>query len=322
MGAQDAVAAPLAAARRRGGMMPYYAYRAAESLVRVLPRRTSYWLGDRAADALLLSVPHKFDALQDNLRHVLPDAQPRTMRRVVRRNLRNLTHCWIDVMEMSSRGDQFPSRLDIIDLHNFTDAVARGRGVVVVSMHYGSWEAGLATWNMMGGKMALLAEVIQPPQLFDRVVGSRGKMGVRVIPIDVAAMRGGDPQLARRVGAGAMREVFRMLRSGGVVAMALDRDLIGNGEPIQFFGKPAPIPIGVVDIAVRAGAAIVPAVLVRDGKRVRGLPYPEVDYDPDAPREEEVRRVTRRILALFESVIREHPDQWHVLNSVWSAHPA
>jgi phosphatidylinositol dimannoside acyltransferase len=322
MGAHDAVAAPLPVARRRGSMMPYYAYRAGEGLVRALPRRTCYWLGDRAADVLLLTVPQKFQPLRDNLRHVLPHASPRQLRRVVRRNLRNLTHCWIDVMEMSSRGHEFPSRLDIVDLPNFTDAYERGRGVVVASLHYGSWEAGLAAWNAMGGRMALLAEVLRPPQLFERVVGSRGKLGVQVIPIDVAAMRSGDPEVARRVGAGAMREVFRILRSGGTIAMALDRDLIGNGEPIQFFGKPAPIPVGVVDIAMRTGAAIVPVALFRDDRRVRGVPYPEVDYDPDAPRQEEVRRVTRHILALFETVIREHPDQWHVLEPIWSAEQA
>lgn len=322
MGAQDAVAAPLPVTERRGSMLPYYAYRAAEGLVRVLPHRASYWLGDRCADVLLLSVPRKFDPLQDNLRHVLPNASPRMMRRVVRRNVRNLTHGWIDIMEMSSRGHEFPARLDIIDLHNFTDARERGRGVVVVSLHYGSWEVGLAAWNVMGGNLALFAEVLQPQQLFERVVGARGKLGVRVIPIDVAAMRTGDPERARRVGAAAMREVFRTLRSGGTIAMALDRDLIGNGEPIQFFGKPAPIPVGVVDIAIRTGAAIVPVVLSRTGRRVRGQPYPEVHYDPDSPREEEVRRVTRRILALFESVIREHPDQWHVLDAIWSQSPA
>ncbi|HKR98890.1 MAG TPA: hypothetical protein VJU79_05190 [Candidatus Dormibacteraeota bacterium] len=299
-------------------MLPYYAYRFGESLVRALPRRTCYWLGDRTADTLMLTVPRRFSDLEDNLRHVLPNATAKQMKRMVRNNLRNLTHSWIDVMEMSSRGHEWPSRIDITGLDNFIGPLNRGRGVVVVSMHYGSWEAGLAGWNAMGGQMAVLAEVLQPPQLFERVAGSRGSAGVQVIPIDVAAMRSGDVELARRVGASAMREVFKMLRSGGVVAMALDRDLIGNGEPMQFFGKPAPIPVGVVDIAIRTGAAIVPIILHRKGPRVGAVPYPEVHYDPDSPRDEEVRRVTRRILALFESVIRQHPDQWHVLDPIWT----
>jgi KDO2-lipid IV(A) lauroyltransferase len=303
--------------RRRENMLPYYAYLVSEALVRVLPQRTSYWLGNRVADVLMLAAPRKLDALRDNLRHVLPNIDERALQRVVRHNLHNLTHSWVDVMAMSSRRTNLPSRIDIEGFANFGQALRRRRGVVVVSMHYGSWEAGLAGWNAMGGRIALLAEVLHPQQLFDRVIGARGKQNVQVIPIDVAAMRQADTEMARRIAAASMREVFRLLRSGGVVAMALDRDLIGNGELIPFFSKPAPIPVGVVDTAIRTGAAIVPIILYRNDRRVRAVLHPELTYDPNAPREEEVRRVTREVLALFERVILEHPDQWHVLDRIW-----
>lgn len=303
----------------RREQMPYYLYRGAEALVSVLPTRVAYWLGDRVADSLLIAVPGRLDPLRSNMAHVLPHAGRRTLRRVVRRNLRNLTHSWIDVMAMSSNRTDLPSRIDIEHLDNFHRARARanGGGVVMASMHYGSWEAGLAAWNAMGNPMALLAEVLRPPELFNRIMGARGHQGVRVIPIDAAGMRAGDPHTARRLGAAAMREVLRCLKSGVDVAMAIDRDLIGNGSPVPFFGCPAPIPIGVVDIAIRANAPIVPVVLFRNGRRVRGVPYPEVRYSTERPREEEVRRVTREILSLFERFILEHPDQWHVLDRIW-----
>ncbi|MFN2582275.1 MAG: phosphatidylinositol mannoside acyltransferase, partial [Candidatus Dormibacteria bacterium] len=115
------------------------------------------------------------------------------------------------------------------------------------------------------------------------------------------------------------REVLRCLKGGVDVAMAIDRDLIGNGEQVPFFGACAPIPVGVVEIAVRAGAPIVPVILYRNDRRVRARIYPEVRYSSDAPREQEVRRVTAEVLALFERVIREHPDQWHVLDRIWPA---
>ena len=302
---------------KRGTMLPYYAYRFGEALVRVLPRRAAYWLGDRAADAMLLTVPHNFDALRDNLRHVMPGTDGKRLRHTVRRNVRNLTHSWIDVMEMSSSRADIPARLDIRGLENYHLAAARGHGVVIASLHYGSWEAGLAGWNAMGGRMALLAEVLRPQELFDRIVGARGNQRVHVIPIDVAAMRGGDQQLARRIGAAALREVFRVLRAGDAVAVALDRDLIGNGEPLPFFGTPAPIPIGAVDMAIRAGAGIVPVVLFRNDRRIDAVAYPEIDYSPDAPREAEVRKTACKLLALFEQVISAHPDQWHVLDPIW-----
>ena len=303
----------------RDPMLPYYAYRGAEALVGVLPQSVSYWLDDRAADALLATVPSRFDGLRDNLRHIVPAIGDRHLKHLIRRNVRNLTHCWVDVMEMSSRRTDLPSRIDMKDLYHFEDAVARGNGVVVASMHFGSWEVGLAGWNKMGGKMALLAEVLRPKQLFDRVVGARRAQGVQIIPIDTQAMRDGDPQVARRLGAASMREVFKVLRSGGVVAMALDRDLIGNGEPLEFFGQPAPIPIGTVEIAIRAGAAIVPIVLFRNRYRVTAMVHPEILYSPDAPRDAEVRKTAQMLLRIFEEAIREHPEQWHVLDRIWPA---
>jgi phosphatidylinositol dimannoside acyltransferase len=237
----------------------------------------------------------------------------------VRRNLRNLTHCWIDVMEMSSRRANLPSRIDIESVEHIEAAIARGNGVVVASMHFGSWEVGLAGWNKMGRQMALLAEVLRPAKLFDRVVGARSAQGVHVIPIDTEAMREGGLQVARRLGAASMREVFKVLRSGGVVAMALDRDLIGNGEPMEFFGRPAPIPVGAVEIAIRAGAAVVPIVLFRNKSRVHAMVYPEIPYAPDQPRDAEVRKTAQVLLRIFEQAIREHPEQWHVLDPIWPA---
>jgi phosphatidylinositol dimannoside acyltransferase len=304
---------------QREHMLPYYAYRGAEALVGVLPQAVSYWLGDRAADVLLATGPHRFDGLRDNLRHVIPGIRDRPLEHLVRRNLRNLTHCWVDVMEMSSRRANLPSRIDIESVEHIERAIARGNGVVVASMHFGSWEVGLAGWNKMGRQMALLAEVLRPAKLFDRVVGARSAQGVHVIPIDTEAMREGGLQVARRLGAASMREVFKVLRAGGVVAMALDRDLIGNGEPMEFFGQPAPIPFGAVEIAIRAGAAVVPIVLFRNKHRVHAVVYPEIRYAPDQPRDAEVRKTAHVLLRIFEQAIREHPEQWHVLDPIWPA---
>lgn len=303
--------------RRREPMLPYHLYRAASGLVKVLPRRASFTLADRVADVLLAAAPRKFDPLRNNLRHVLPDASPAELQRVVRRNLRHLSRSWVDVMAIPLDPAGTTRRLRAVDLYHYTDALARGNGVVVVSMHFGAWETGLAAWNGGGGQLALLAEQLRPQKLFEAIAGARGALGVKVIPIDIETMLHGDVRTARRIGAAAMREVFKHLRSGGAIAIAIDRDLSGTGTQIPFFGSPAPIPLGVVEVAVRTGAAIVPIVLPRTSWGAEGRVFPEIAYDPDAPREAEAERIAREILARFETVIRANPDQWHVLDPVW-----
>ncbi len=302
-------------------MLPYHAYRAGEAVVRMLPHRAAYGLGTALAGTMLTLRPGRFSALRSNLRHVLPDADERTMRRVMRANVHNLARSWIDVMEMGFRGEELTARVHPKDTEYLLEPQKRGRGVVIVSLHLGSWELGLAAWNHRFGQMAVLAEVLRPQPLFDRIVAARNRLGVQVIPIDVASMRTGDSDTARRLGASALRDVYRVLRANGMVAMALDRDLAGSGEPMPFFGAPVPIPIGVVEIAIRTGAAIVPIVLLREGDDVIGQCYPEVVHDAAAERGPEVRRVASELLRLLERVIREHPEQWHVLDELWPADP-
>ena len=302
--------------RSRGGAV-YGAFRAGEVAAAVLPRRLSYALGTAVADTLTRFQPRRFDGLRANLRQALPEADERTLDAVVRENARNLARSWVDVIAMGHRPERLADRVDPVATEHILGPLERGRGVVIVSLHLGSWEVGLAGWNHRFGSMALLAEILEPRRLFERVVAKRSRMGVRVIPIDAAGMRQADPQSARRMGAAALRDVYRVLRSNGMVAMAIDRDLTGAGTEVPFFGAPARIPVGVVEVAIRTGAAIVPVIMERRGDRAVGICHPEIAYDPAAPREAEVLRVTGEVLRVAEAAIREHPEQWHVLDPIW-----
>ena len=315
------------AAGRSGarGALAYGAYRAAETVVRVVPHRLAYGLGAALAGALVRLQPRRFAGLRDNLRHVLPETDEATLRGVIRDNARNLARCWVDVMEMSRRADSVSARVHPVNVENMLRPLERGRGALCVSLHLGSWELGLAGWNHRFGRMAVLAEVLEPARLFERVLAARGRLGVKVIPIDAATMRRGDSATARRIGASALREVYRTLRENGLVAVAIDRDITGTGQLFSFFGSDAPIPTGVVEVAMRSGAAIVPVVLFRTGAhhdQVIAPCHPEVAYDPQAPRDAEVRRVVGELIGVLEEVIRAHPDQWHVLDPVWAGRNA
>jgi len=298
-------------------MLPYYGYRVAEAIVAAVPRPVANGLALACADAVRMVRPRALDDLRRNLGHVLPHATPQQLRATVRRNVRNLARSWVDVMELRYRPDAVRRSLRVINLEHYADAMAAGRGVVVVSLHLGAWERGLAGWNQSGQELALLAESLRPPALFERVAGARRSLGVHIIPIDAEAMRMGDAATKRRLGAQAMREVMRRLRAGGTIAIAMDRDISGTGVPMRFFDAPAPIPTGVIEIAIRAGAAIVPIILPRTRRGTRAFCYPPLSYDPDAPHDTEVARVAAKTLRIFEAFIRAVPDQWHVLDPIW-----
>ena len=298
--------------------MKYRAYRVAEGIANILPLAVAYALAIATVHVLMTLTPGRFTGLRDNLTHVAGDLPPRRLRALVRANARNMGRSWVDVLRMS-RPSGCARRLDIEGLDHLTAALSRGRGVVMVVSHLGPWDAGLVAFNGDTGRVAVLAEAVRPSRLFEHLRAGRAQLGVTVIPIDVAAMREADRDTARRIGAGALRQVFTELRANGTVAIAIDRDLTGTGVPVMFFGRPTPTPLGVVDVAMRSGAALVPAWSVRHRGRLCLHALPDIPYDAAAPRELEVRRVAREALATLEPVIRQHADQWHVLDRVWPA---
>jgi KDO2-lipid IV(A) lauroyltransferase len=296
--------------------MKYWAYRVAEALANMVPLAVAYAVAVAIVHVLLLLSPGRFAGLRANLGHVAADVPPRQLRALVRANARNLARCKIDVLRMS-RPSTCARRLNLDGMEHLTGALARGRGVVMVATHLGPWEAGMVAFNADAGRVAVLAEMVRPPRLFEHLRSGRARLGVTVIPIDVAAIRDADADVARRLGAGALRRVFSELHSNRTVAIAIDRDLTGTGVPVPFFGQPIPIPLGVVDIAMRCGAALVPAWATRQRGSICLHALPEISYDRSAPREAEVRNVARTVLAAFEPVIARHADQWHVLDPIW-----
>lgn len=300
--------------------MKYWAYRVAEAVANAVPLALAYAAAVTVAHVLLVLAPGRFAGLSANLTHVLGEMPPRRLRALVRANARNLARSWVDVLRMA-RPSPCARRLRIEGHEHLTTALARGGGVVMVTIHLGPWDAGLVAFNAAAGQVAVLAETLRPRRLFDHLTAERAGLGVTVIPIDVAAMRAADSDTARRIGAGALRRVFTVLRGNGTVAIAIDRDLAGTGEPVQFFGQPTPIPLGVVDIAMRCNATLVPAWSVRTNGELCLHAMPEVPYDLAAPRDAEVRSVVRDVLAAFEPVITAHADQWHVLDPIWPLQP-
>jgi KDO2-lipid IV(A) lauroyltransferase len=181
------------------------------------------------------------------------------------------------------------------------EAFAAGKGVVVCTAHFGNFDLLVQASQAYNMPVVALAERLEPPALFDFIVGLRSKYGLKVLP----------------VGPGALREAVRTLKDGGVLAMAADRDLQGHGQPTRFFDADALLPSGPVDLAVATGAALLPTF----GVRLPGGRY-EIFFEEPLPlRREpgpEASAENRRMLIeRVETMIARHPEQWIVFEPVW-----
>ena len=308
-------------APERDRMLPYYAYRGGRDSRRLLPQTgvVLAWRPRRRRAAR-----HRAVAVRRPARQPAPRAARRSSHRplehLVRRNLRNLTHCWVDVMEMSSTADE-PAvahrHRRPLPLHRRDRARQRCRRRVHALRLLGGRprrleQDGRTRWRCSPRCCARRNSSSESS-------GARRAQGVHIIPIDTQAMREGDVQVARRLGASSdARGLQGACARGGVVAMALDRDLIGNGEPLDFFGHAGADPdrVGRDRHPVRGRRGpdpVVPRTSIGSTRwSTRRSTMPRINQE--TPRCARLREI---LLRIFERAIRDHPEQWHVLDPIW-----
>jgi KDO2-lipid IV(A) lauroyltransferase len=132
-------------------------------------------------------------------------------------------------------------------------------------------------------------------------------------------------EMRERVGMGlirkfpALRTILRVLRDGGSVAMLCDQRRRNRGLILEFFGRPAATVDTPAVLALRFGVPILPGFSYRVGDHLeyRAVADEPIHPDPDAPRDEEVVRLTQAINDSIERFVRAHPEQWNWTQPRW-----
>ena len=177
-------------------------------------------------------------------------------------------------------------------------------GAILALPHLGTWEWA-AFWlaRVLKVKVTAIVEPLQPPELFEWFVGLRESLGMEIHPL----------------GPDAGKQIIDALGRGHLVCLLCDRDLQGNGVPVEFFGEKTTLPGGPATIALRTGVPLMPAAVPwRDHARHGWCRPPlKIERTKGARLREDIQRVTQMIADEFEIMIRETPEQWHLLNPNW-----
>lgn len=245
--------------------------------------------------------------VERNLRRVVGhDLDQVSLDRWSQRAFRAYARYWVEGARLptTSRQEVLQRFVVVEGFEHLVEGMASGNGVVLALPHVGSWEYGGAFLAAVGYPMTSVAERLEPPELYDYFVDQRAAMGLTIVPLDQSS--GG--------------VVMRALRGGGLVGLLCDRDLLGNGIDVEFFGEKTTMPAGPATLAMRTGATLLTAAVYsgpgQDHHAVVGGP---IDLTRSGSLRRDVSRVTQDIADRFESLIRRAPEQWHVFQPLWSA---
>lgn len=194
----------------------------------------------------------------------------------------------------------------IENLDAFVAAHEQGKGVLLLTGHFGNWEvatvAGIGGFPEMRGRFHFVRRALKP-EWFDRLVTRRfQKAGFGVLP--------------KR---GSLDLMLDRLAQGDAIVFAFDQHASPpDGIAVDFFGTPAWTFKSLAIIALATGAPVVPATSWRDadGRHVLRFeaPIPIVDH---ASTTEAIRLTTLAFNAALELLVLRRPEQWYWVHRRW-----
>jgi lauroyl/myristoyl acyltransferase len=194
------------------------------------------------------------------------------------------------------------AQVDSSGFEHVQAGVAAGRGAVLALPHLGNWDFAGAWLAQQGVTVSVVAEPLEPVELFDWFVRTRAELGMQVIALSSTAGN----------------EVLRALRENHVVCLLCDRDLTGDGIEVDFFGERTTLPGGPALMSLRSGAPLIPVgcYFRPQGRHFLDI-RPPIPTDRTGRIRDDVAHVTQDLAHRFEDLIRVAPEHWHLMQPNW-----
>jgi phosphatidylinositol dimannoside acyltransferase len=291
----------------------YNLFRIVSILCQRLPRWAIEPIGILGGIAFWLFAKGARKQATENMIHVLGKEIVQTrqgrqrLRRTVRGMFQNSVRNYLQVFRLpTTPAKTIVESIQVEGEEHFKAALARGKGVILFSAHFGPFDL-LSQWIAIKGyDLMIPVEHLKDQRMLDLMLTLRRSHGVDFLPLG---------------GSAPLRAMVQALRNNKVILITADRAVQGERVAMPFFGNAAELPSGPASLAARTGAAVVGAFGWRT-HNARGKPPIEGIFTPLSlalPEEQrkDTNSIMRGIVDRMEQHIAAHPEQWVVFSPIW-----
>jgi len=278
----------------------YLVARILRLLCRKLPLRASYASASFVAEVTYLLWRNGRTNLKMNTARVLsPQTSQRQIAYYSRLCMRNYLKYIVDFLRsLPSQPEEIAKKLNVEGAENLDEALKEGKGVVVVSLHFGHWDFGAMGIAFRGYSVNGVVDDICRPRVSGFVDGMRSISGMKII-----AARDG------------ITEMLRRLRKNELVAMLIDKAKYGRRVKVEWCGSSIVVPAGAAVLALRTGAKIIPSSAVRlPDNTIRVILGKQISFQCTSDFRRDIEVLMQNVWHELEKLVKEYPEQLYVFH--------
>lgn len=239
----------------------------------------------------------------DNLRCAYPEKSAPDLIKITKGVYRNIGIVAAEFFQIPSlTRKNIHGLVDCEGLENLSRAMAKNKGLLLFTAHFGNWELTAAFLALLGQPLSIIYRPLDSPILENLVTYVRACKGNKPLPKDRAMM-----------------QIFRSIKKNAIVGTLLDQNMTRQqGVFVDFFGRPSCTTDGLAMLALHTGAPVIPAFMVRmESGKHRFVIGKEVKLINTGNLEADIFTNTQNFTGIIEDFVRRYPDQWLWIHQRW-----
>lgn len=226
--------------------------------------------------------------------------------RIARTTFRNLGIMFFEFTRIPwMSGKTIGKLVDFKGLEKIDRALEKGRGVLLITAHYGNWELLHAALGYKGYKLELVVRKSDSPVMEEAIRWIRTSPGTSIV-----------------YKIKAMLPLVRRLNANAAAMILIDQNTIeSDGFFVDFFGFPACTNKGPALLAQKTLAPVLPVFIARNGSRHTVEVWDEIALANTGDKETDAEENTAAFTRAIEEAIRMRPDHWFWVHRRWKTRP-
>lgn len=228
--------------------------------------------------------------------------KPSEIKRIVKRIFQNYGQNLIELLRLPLVSRLGPEKFVKIEgRENVQEALKKQKGLILLAMHFGSWEMSSLMNALVGHPYRVVAKPQNRFSKLDELLNSYRQCG-------------GTNVISRGRGT---REIIESLRNNEIIGMVVDQGG-RDGALVKFFGRLASMSVGAIKMGLKLDVPICFSIILRDrDAQHRLVIHPVLELVKTGNMEKDVVSNLNKIVAVMERYIEQYPSEYMWFYKIW-----